>query len=266
MLFERSILKASLSQYMSTIAKSGFYVAVDQMPLTLHRQFSLMRELDQQSHGALDCIIFTPFQTQFLLGYVADLLPTFHKYVARRMAMAQPNPVVEEVSTESVRPNNIPKQERLSTPPAVFSIDIPIGISPSKLGPSTPLRKLRADSTPATPMGIPPERVKPPQTTREMLSHIAWLSEELLRTSEEKVNLAQAAYDSVRLYYPSLPLISSDTQLKRLTDTYDSSTRRLKNRKPRYLSEYVLEHTWRRLSFPTLFLHLRELDDLPASL
>jgi len=40
-------------------------------------------------------------------------------------------------------------------------------------------------------------RTKPLDTTREMLSHIAWLSEELLRASEEKVNIAQAADDSV---------------------------------------------------------------------
>jgi hypothetical protein len=46
-------------------------------------------------------------------------------------------------------------------------------------------------------MSIPPERIKSPQTTREMLSHIGWLSEELFRASEEKVNLAQAGYDSV---------------------------------------------------------------------
>jgi hypothetical protein len=31
----------------------------------------------------------------------------------------------------------------------------------------------------------------------EILSHVAWLSEEILRASEEKVNLAQASYDSV---------------------------------------------------------------------
>jgi hypothetical protein len=104
-----------------------------------------------------------------------------------------------------------PKEEYPSTPPTGFLSRLPNGTppsqlrleaaSPTKAGPSTPLRKLQAESlsTPRTPtpMGIPPERVKVPQTTREMLSHIAWLSEELLRASEEKVNLAQAAYDSV---------------------------------------------------------------------
>lgn len=30
-----------------------------------------------------------------------------------------------------------------------------------------------------------------------MLSHVAWMTEELLRASQEKVNLSQANYDSV---------------------------------------------------------------------
>jgi hypothetical protein len=36
-----------------------------------------------------------------------------------------------------------------------------------------------------------------PSTSREMLSHVAWLSEEYLRTSREKVNIAQTVHDSV---------------------------------------------------------------------
>lgn len=55
----------------------------------------------------------------------------------------------------------------------------------------------RTSSETPVPMGLPPERRKIPRTTREMLSHIAWLSEELLRGCQEKVNLAQAAHDSV---------------------------------------------------------------------
>ena len=51
-------------------------------------------------------------------------------------------------------------------------------------------------------MLLPSERAKQPNSTRELLSHIGWLSEELLRASQEKVNLAQATYDSVR---PILP-------------------------------------------------------------
>lgn len=48
------------------------------------------------------------------------------------------------------------------------------------------------------PLGIPPSPRKPPKANRELLSHVAWLSEELVRAAQEKVCLAQAANDSVR--------------------------------------------------------------------
>jgi hypothetical protein len=35
-------------------------------------------------------------------------------------------------------------------------------------------------------------------TTRKVLRHLGWLLEEVVRGSQEKVGLAQAAYDSVR--------------------------------------------------------------------
>ena len=82
--------------------------------------------------------------------------------------------------------------------------------SPTKnQGTPTPLPVMRLVCTP-TPMSIPPNHTIMPQTTREMLSHIAWLSEEILRASDEKVNLAQAAYDSVcygRHHYSIFSLI-----------------------------------------------------------
>ena len=36
-----------------------------------------------------------------------------------------------------------------------------------------------------------------PSTSRELLRHLGWLIEEVVRGSQEKVGLAQAAYDSV---------------------------------------------------------------------
>ena len=43
-------------------------------------------------------------------------------------------------------------------------------------------------------------------TTRDILRHLGWLMEEVVRGSQEKVGLAQAAYDSVRvLFSSSLP-------------------------------------------------------------
>jgi hypothetical protein len=66
---------------------------------------------------------------------------------------------------------------------------------------ASPIKNLLSEdlqsSTP-TALGIPPDHRKPPKTNRELLSHVAWLSEELLRAAQEKVGLAQAANDSVR--------------------------------------------------------------------
>ncbi|KAF8497099.1 hypothetical protein F5888DRAFT_324981 [Russula emetica] len=52
------------------------------------------------------------------------------------------------------------------------------------------------DSKPPSPLKSP-EIHTPPGTTRELLRHLGWLMEEVVRGSQEKVGLAQAVYDSV---------------------------------------------------------------------
>jgi len=69
----------------------------------------------------------------------------------------------------------------------------------------TPSRRLRSGDTQqpvrtrtSTPMSLPPsERPKLPTTTRDLLTQVACMTEDFLRASQEKVNLAQANYDSV---------------------------------------------------------------------
>ena len=95
-------------------------------------------------------------------GYNANLLPMLHKYIAHRKSTFHSRPSIEGAKYIPIYEGATP---RTSTPISVLS-----------------------------------EPLKPPRTTREMLSHMAWLSEEILRTSEEKVNLAQTTYDSVRTY------------------------------------------------------------------
>jgi hypothetical protein len=56
----------------------------------------------------------------------------------------------------------------------------------------------RPESLHSSTLAISPSCRKPPNTNRELLSHVAWLLEELLRAAQEKVCLAQAANDSVR--------------------------------------------------------------------
>ncbi|CAA7267979.1 unnamed protein product [Cyclocybe aegerita] len=67
---------------------------------------------------------------------------------------------------------------------------------------ATPLTRLRSgdgqsSAGPFIPLPMPPDRQNPPQTTIELLSYLAWMSEELIRASQEKVNLARANHDSV---------------------------------------------------------------------
>ncbi|KAK7060809.1 hypothetical protein VNI00_000542 [Paramarasmius palmivorus] len=74
--------------------------------------------------------------------------------------------------------------------------------------PSTPIRaiphhlstqNLAATASPRTPtpIGIPQDRNRIPTTSREMLTHIAWASDEMIRASNEKVHIAQTLHDTL---------------------------------------------------------------------
>ncbi|KAJ3821027.1 hypothetical protein EV361DRAFT_497074 [Lentinula raphanica] len=149
-----------------TIKEEHFEI-IDQVPLTLHRQYRLMSELDQQTHGYLD-----------------DIVPLLQKYAAyRRNQDAGESPASTSAATA------IP-----STPIASSSNP------PAPPFPKTPLRSVKVSqlaSRPSTPLSLPAERMKPPETGKEILSHIAWLAEEVVSAAQEKVNLAQAAHDYI---------------------------------------------------------------------
>ena len=44
----------------------------------------------------------------------------------------------------------------------------------------------------------------PWDATRTLLPRIGWLTDEILRTSEEKINLAQTIYETARSFLPML--------------------------------------------------------------
>ncbi|KAJ7582458.1 hypothetical protein C8J56DRAFT_954809 [Mycena floridula] len=146
--------------------KDEHHEVVDQMPLSLHRQFTLLRELDEQA-----------------TSHKSNLLPLIHQYILLRQSIAC-GKIPEPIDALPQPPNGA----------GYFAFQ-------SDTAPTTPARRLLAEAlgTPRTPtpMGVPPERVKTPETTREMLSHMAWLSEEIMLIIEEQVNLAQAADDYV---------------------------------------------------------------------
>jgi hypothetical protein len=114
------------------------------------------------------------------------LLQTLQKYIKQRQTLAG-------ISSHEL---NILKELDLST---VIVPSTAGDLCPKKSDKFSPHHNRTSPSPPAAriPGSVPPELSQPPATTREMLSHVAWMTEELLRASQEKVNLSQANYDSV---------------------------------------------------------------------
>lgn len=111
------------------------------------------------------------------------LLPTLQRYIKQRQTLAG-------ISSHEFN--------------TLKELDLSTVIVPSTAGDLCPKKSDKhhnrtSPSPPAAriPGSVPPELSQPPATTREMLSHVAWMTEELLRASQEKVNLSQANYDSV---------------------------------------------------------------------
>ncbi|KAF5332959.1 hypothetical protein D9758_016437 [Tetrapyrgos nigripes] len=131
------------------------YEAVEQLPLHLHRQYALMRELEEQ-----------------VLGCMHDLMPTLTNYVSKRRH------IHAEAFGKRLNGEAEATEEAATTR-------------------TTPQPEVLVESSSQSPIGFPVGRVSIPETTRGMLAHIAWLTEETIHASQEKVYLAQAAQDSV---------------------------------------------------------------------
>ncbi|KAG6878755.1 hypothetical protein C0993_008054 [Termitomyces sp. T159_Od127] len=162
--------------------------AIEQVPLTLHRQYALIHELDQQVTGAILPSNWWPTHLMCLTARSASLLPLLLQYIKKRKEMEFTFTQCA-TSTGGVEP----KEERSKSPgfntcQSIEAHDVPQRIT--------------------TPSVLPSKLFKPAATTREMLSQIACIADELLRAAEEKVNVAQAAYDSVdrhvRLLYQAI--------------------------------------------------------------
>ncbi|KAF5386908.1 hypothetical protein D9615_001739 [Tricholomella constricta] len=182
------------------------FEAIEQVPLTLHRQFALMNELDQQANGELD--IQPPENIcNMVSGYTSTLLPTLLKYIKKRRDLVRtcvPSNSESDENHSTLIHEVEPKEEQPRSPKPIPASSMPNEPTFARLQstmPSAAPQGIQGDRSAvpqlSTPLALPRNFVKPPTTTRQMLSHIAGLAEELLRASEEKVNVAQAAYDSV---------------------------------------------------------------------
>ncbi|KAJ8095111.1 hypothetical protein PM082_010330 [Marasmius tenuissimus] len=196
--------------------REDHFEVFEQLPMTLQRQYLLLKELDQQNNGFLD-----------------DLRSTVHRYIALRRSMDAQTRAQREAqhatlpNTREDRPDqadsmsiDVPLSastdcmENATPPPTTATITEashatpPPTTAPSTTYPITPIRaipphlnlkglEMRTPIRTPTPTSIPQDRIKVPVTSREMLSHIAWLAEEVGRTANEKVHLAQAAHDTL---------------------------------------------------------------------
>ncbi|EAU88434.1 hypothetical protein CC1G_05200 [Coprinopsis cinerea okayama7 len=178
---EKEIDPAEKEQEVWDAIREERYEIVEQLPLTLHRQLSLMKQLDQQSQS-----------------YLTALLPTLRSYIQLRKSIAEKG----EEHTGRANASTVDAMAADGTP------------STSKDSNETLFSIGDAQG-----MAIPRERARAPETTREYLSHVAWLSEELLRASQEKVNLAQATTDSVERHIRLLDVAIQEQEASLISST-----------------------------------------------
>ncbi|KAG9318296.1 hypothetical protein JVU11DRAFT_380 [Chiua virens] len=147
--------------------KEEHHEVLEQLPLSLHRQFKLMRELDSQGEV-----------------FHADLLASIRRYISLRESLAAQITKHHAARLEATATNNEDVNHGGDILPTTMQVDAaepPRGdaINGDNLGPAMAFQS------------------KPGETTRTLLQHIAQASEEAIRTAEEKVSIAQTAYETV---------------------------------------------------------------------
>jgi len=124
-----------------------------------------------------------------VLGHIGQLHFTLQRYISKRREMADQLRIPGLLACSSKLLPGALKEERLSLPRSLPSLTLPMSLGSTSLG------KLRIATQSPTLF----KHAESQQTTQQILVHIAWLADELFRASEEKVNLSQAAFDSVSL-------------------------------------------------------------------
>ncbi|PPQ78144.1 hypothetical protein CVT25_015477 [Psilocybe cyanescens] len=181
--------RAEKEQEVWDAIRETHYEAIEQLPLTLHRQLSLMRQLDEHT-----------------LACTVSLRPALQKYIKRRRAMAGiVDDITESVSEQGSTSASTHDEHSALGIPSTTALLPPSGNSATPRNQasnngksdSPPKTPLRGGSVPETERSVGPEKDKRMETTRNLITHVASMAEELLRASQEKVNLAQANHESV---------------------------------------------------------------------
>ncbi|KAH8108198.1 hypothetical protein BXZ70DRAFT_1003592 [Cristinia sonorae] len=167
--------------------REEFFEVIDQLPLSLQRSFLLIKELDLQAHK-----------------HIPELLSTIQEYLRHRKVTGLPQPdevQVEGASTSAVSLTSQP-------PPPIQPDSPPPAETPRLLRRSStrsPVKHASKAATPSRPIVIsrpttsapPPPPLTSKQRSASLLTKIARLSEELVRTSIEKINVARHANNIV---------------------------------------------------------------------
>ncbi|KAG2348605.1 hypothetical protein BDR05DRAFT_987106 [Suillus weaverae] len=164
--------------------KEEHHEILEQLPLSLHRQYTLIRELDDQSNA-----------------YHADLLDNVRKYIALRIQLTSRRGMItdEKQNQITIPTASDPEAMQADSPQAADSPPRNEQVnndSPTEVLNDTNNARPAASVAPSTDS----PSIKLPasgKTTRILLQQIAQVSEEALRASEEKVNIAQTAYETV---------------------------------------------------------------------
>ncbi|KAI0637286.1 hypothetical protein C8Q77DRAFT_1155131 [Trametes polyzona] len=164
------------------------YELLEQLPLSLHRAFTLIHELDQQAQEN-----------------IIHIAPAVLKYVSLRKALAAAT--ASATSAPNTHDTHLPngvadeQMEGADETPATngkTAKSVPSSVAATTPGPST------NRPTPTSTSKSLASAVQNSTSTRELLIHIAQSSEEVTRACAEKVYLAQHAYDLVDRYIRDL--------------------------------------------------------------
>ncbi|TCD67661.1 hypothetical protein EIP91_012171 [Steccherinum ochraceum] len=176
--------------------REEYFEAIEQLPLSLHRYFSLIKELDTQASEN------SPL-----------LLSTLQEYIKLRESPPSPPSSkqveqADEPTSQDAGPSNA--EASTSSPPVEALEEAPRLLRRS----STRSPVKNASRAPSPPRRSAPKRsVSPvlpevPKTAKQqsaaLLTQVAQLSEELVRANNEKINLAKYLYDVVNRHIKDL--------------------------------------------------------------
>ncbi|TFY68066.1 hypothetical protein EVJ58_g1223 [Rhodofomes roseus] len=143
------------------------YEVLEQLPLSLHRSFALMLELDQQ-----------------VQDNEKKLVPTLREYISVRKTLASQS-TAQDQNTAAAHASDEPA---------------PMQEDQTSAQEALPENAQQQDTAPIT----RPQDSSSGPSSRQLLTKVANLSEEIVRASNEKVNVARFAYDLVDRYIRDL--------------------------------------------------------------